>query len=152
MRLRHHLLLLLRQPAQSFMSSSRLFATGRICFFLSKPLSLVCLRSGTCARCALSRLVLCTRLIRTSKRTVHLNQEFLKHKEKLERLSKITATLQDESRLSDNLRERLEIAAYVSQFALGIGRWANSCQCPPGPLKCCPSKARPRTSFPSSPI
>jgi len=45
---------------------------------------------------------------------VQLNQEFIKHKEKLERLLKITNTLQSETGLSDNLRGRLEeVAKYV---------------------------------------
>jgi len=47
---------------------------------------------------------------------VQLNQEFLEHKEKLERLLKIISSYQGETELSDNLRERLEeIAAYVLQ-------------------------------------
>jgi len=45
---------------------------------------------------------------------VQLNQEFIKHKEKLERLLKITNTHQGETELSDNLRGRLEeVAKYV---------------------------------------
>ena len=51
---------------------------------------------------------------RTSQRTVQLNQEFIEHKEKLERLLKITSTHQGEIGLSDNLRGRLEeVASYV---------------------------------------
>ena len=45
---------------------------------------------------------------------MQLNQEFLEHKEKLERLLKITNTHQGETELSDNLRGRLEeVAKYV---------------------------------------
>ena len=68
---------------------------------------------------------------------MQLNQEFVKHKEKLERLLKIVATHKGETGLSDNLRERLEeIAAYVLQFAFGVEQWANSCQCPTGHRNC----------------
>ena len=57
---------------------------------------------------------LVSQLTRTSQRTVQLNQEFIKHKEKLERLLKITNTHQGEIGLSDNLRGRLEeVASYV---------------------------------------
>ena len=53
---------------------------------------------------------------------MQLNQEFFKHKERLEGLLKIAITYQDETKLSDNLRERLQgIAAYVLQFALRVG-------------------------------
>jgi len=50
---------------------------------------------------------------------VQLNQEFLEHKEKLERLLKIISSYQGETELSGNLRERLEeIAAYVLRYTL----------------------------------
>jgi len=57
---------------------------------------------------------LVSRLTRTLQRTVQLNQEFIKHKEKLERLLMITNMHKGETELSDNLRGRLEeVAKYV---------------------------------------